>query len=197
MDDIAKTAFEKFETLLRTFIPGCIFITALLLAGKGSEIAGFLGNSDAKWAMAAMLMGVVLYGFHYGVLEDFFTKWTIRRARNKEPALIPKERSSDSDVEILAWMSQERWARPVATDVRAKSHQRHLAKQYDWLIFLYCTAYALAASAAVVWCSKTSVRTGLTLLVLAAVFLFAAMRADLSVTRKELWLNTRFPQHIE
>jgi hypothetical protein len=195
MDDLAKSAFEKFESLLRTFIPGCIFLSALLISGEQSTLAGLIGDSDGRWALAAALVGVVLYGVHHAVLEDLFTKLAIRRIQRDKSRQLPKPYSDADPSDIIVWLSQERWSRPVAVDPRAQSHQRHLAKQYDWLIFLYCTAYALVASALAVFFWQSTARPGLVLLTVGAFFSWAALRADASVTRKEIWLNVEFPQH--
>jgi hypothetical protein len=97
--------------------------------------------------------------------------------------------------DFLQWLSQERWARPVAKDERAKSHQLHLAHQYSWLVFIYCAAYALAAAAALLWWYHPDASGWKNALITFGITFGAALRADINVSRKEVWLNVKFPQH--
>jgi hypothetical protein len=60
---------------------------------------------------------------------------------------------------------------------------------------LYCTAYALLASAVLLACWQQAAGAVWPLGGAAAVCFVAAIAAELSITRKELWLSANFPQH--
>lgn len=196
MDEVAKNAFDKFESLLRTFIPGCIFIGILFLGDEKERLDQLTNNSGAILAFAALLSGVILYSIHYCILEDIWTGLAVWLLLKFDSNLLHGPQKSYRLAELLRWLSLERCARPGSDNPITKSHQTYLTHEYAWLIFTYCTAYAFVASAIVLWCHQPASVGYISAAFALAIFL-AALKADMRISRKEIWLNYEFPQHTD
>jgi len=201
MEELAKSAIERFEVLLRTLLPGCVFMVCLVVFDFPSQWKAVLCKGDEvlwiQWLTGAALVGVLLYAVHFAVLESL---WMIVVILTLRLVSIVGTWGFGGDVRKLptlafsCWLSRERWVRPVASDARARALQAVLSKQYSWLIFLYCTAYSLMIAWALLWLWHAS--PAWPVLCFGATVCVVAFLCDLQVTAREIWLNKAFPQFV-
>lgn len=191
MESLANNIIDKLESLLRTIVPGAIFLAALMLTSAQERALQILGEFGWRWAAAAVLVGVSLYGIHFAILEDIsmFLVLFIRRSwdarARKDPAVLVKE------------CYRERWSRLAASDDRAKVHQNQLVRHYSWLIFLYCSGSAFLVAGMVLCKFNFPQDEFRTLFAVGGVSWALAILADIRVTGNELWLNKAFPQNTD
>lgn len=189
MEELAKNILDKFESLLRTIVPGAIFLAALMLTSAHNATVQLLGEYGWLWAAVAVLVGVTLYAIHFALLEDIamFLVVCIR--------MFWDSRARGNPIKVMKRCYLERWSRLVADDNKAKAHQNHLDRRYSWLIFLYCFGTAFLVAGIILYQFNFPQDEFRTLFATGGIAWFLAILADIRITGTELLLNEVFPQH--
>jgi hypothetical protein len=191
MEELAKNILDKFESLLRTIVPGAIFLAALMLTSAHNAAVQFLGEFGWLWAAVAVLVGVTLYGIHFAILEDIsmFLVLFIR--------MFWDSRARKNPIKLMKKCYRERWSRLAAADDRAKVHQNQLDRRYSWLIFLYCSGSAFWVAGIFLYQFNFPQDEFRTLFATGGDAWFLAILADIRITGAELWLNDALPQNAD
>jgi hypothetical protein len=200
MDELAKNAIAHVSLFIRVVASGLVSYALLLLLDPADrlKLLAVLQTDRGVWlALAgAALSGACAYALYMGVLEHLFLRPVIAWIRRTSPRDLPPALRSMAAGELLRLMYRERKARYAASNERVKELQHRVDTFYAWLVFLYCTATLVGASAIVAYHFDLPDWAWAKAAGICAAIGCTAFCADVFITRIELWLVAKHPQWV-
>jgi len=202
MNDLAKNALSNVYLVVR-MVSGGILALLIFLADRSEEAKLYgvpllrevlLTGSDNWWkiAVAGAFLGIVAHAFFSTVFENLLMIVPIRWLRWRSKDDIPKEFLSGSYDKFIRTLFRERAARRSTKDDNVRAMQDALDRDYNFHIFLYCTAILLLFFQCLVWLLQLG--THMFEMVCLIFLWLMAFWSDINLTRHEAWLVKYHPQ---
>jgi len=187
---------SHIETLLRYAAPGFVAIMFVRIAGLTFNPFQCISEGLYPWAItvAAVLLGVALYGVNNSVLVPLFwgraIVWLCRRCCRWVPENLKKERVSD----LIYMLVIRRWVRRASEKQDAKCIQEQLDRWSTLLQYLYCSSYP--AMVVALWLFLQEYKCTFKfwiILVIGIVLLISAWISDYRITSYEFRIWSEYP----